>query len=131
MLEVSDGIRARLIAAGFAGGSIWYGLAPENQAYPYFIINHIAGGDENYTSVDTRQELWQVKVVHSNPATAKTNQNNLKAALHRQETNLTVSGYGVMWCRAELPFFYSEDVGNQTIWHAGHRYRIWIHDSTN
>lgn len=130
MLEISDAIRARLTAAGFTAGAIWYGLAPENQAYPYYIINHIAGGDESFTDVDTRNEIWQVKVVHSSPSSAKSGQNSLKAALHKQESNLTVSGYGVMWCRAELPFFFNEDVGEQTIWHAGHRYRIRIHEST-
>lgn len=130
-MDLSAAIISRLVAAGAGTTSnIFFDVAPSGTGNSYFVINYIAGGEENFTNVDTRNEIWQVKAISNSASTARTMQNNARTALHKQESNLSVSGYGVMWCRAELPFFFNEDVGEQTIWHAGHRYRIAIHEST-
>lgn len=130
-MDVSAAIISRLSAAGVApAGGVHFDVAPAGTSYPYIVINYIAGGEENFTAVDTRNEIWQVKAVSNSASAARTLQNSSKNALHKQETNLSVSGYGVMWCRATTPFAIVEDIADQQIYHRGWRFRIVIHEST-
>lgn len=130
-MDLSAAIIARLIAAGAGTSSnIFFDIAPASTAYPYIVVNYIAGGEENFTNVDTRNEVWQVKGISNNASATRTLQNNIRTALHKRESSLSVSGYGVMWCRAELPFAYTEDIADQMIYHKGWRFRIRIHEST-
>lgn len=130
-MDVSAAIISRLSAAGVApAGGAHFDIAPAGTSYPYIVISYIAGGEENFTNVDTRNEVWQVKAISNSASAARLLQNSSKNALHKQESNLSVSGYGVMWCRAETPFAFTEDIGDQQIYHRGWRYRIRVHEST-
>ena len=126
MQSIKEAIRAQLISAAVnSGNAIFDTQAPAGQDYPYVVFQYIAGGDENQTALDSRNELWQVKAVSDNHAAAHTLADAIRAALHRQV--LSVSGWHHLWTVQTDHVWMIEPVAHRQVYHAGATFRIRLY----
>lgn len=126
MDALKQAIRNRLIMAGVNGGTaIFDTRAPMGQAYPFVVFQYVAGGYENLDDLDSRNELWQVKVVTDNHAQAESIAGALHTALHHQ--TLTVTGWQHLWTAQEDQVWMVETAARRQILHAGGLFRIRLH----
>lgn len=126
MDALKQAIRNRLITAGVNGGTgIFDTHAPLGQAYPMVVFQYVAGGYENVDSLDSRNELWQVKAVTEQHSQAATLAEAIRAALHQQ--NLTVTGWRHLWTAQEDHVWLVETVSNRPLYHMGGLFRIRLH----
>lgn len=129
MQVLKQALRNQLISAGVNGGSaIFDSRAPAGQSYPYVLFQYVAGGDENLTALDTRNELWQVKAISDDHDTAHTLATAIRGALHRQ--SLTVTGWRHLWTLHIDPIWLVESLERDQIYHAGGTFRIRLHKSS-
>ena len=129
MQALKKGIRDRLIAASVNDGAdIYDTLAPSGTDYPYIVFQYSGGGDETLSDLDTRNEVWQVKVVTDDHAEAHTIANAIRTALHRQA--LTVTGWEHLWTIHLDPVWMVESVAREQVYHAGGTFRIRLAKSS-
>ncbi len=126
MDALKQAIRTRLITAGVNGGNaIFDTRAPIGQDFPVIVFQYIAGGYENLDTLDTRNELWQVKAVTEEHGQAETLAEAIRAALHQQP--LTLTGWRHLWTAQEDHVWMVESAARRTIYHAGGLFRIRLH----
>ncbi len=127
MDTLKQAIRARLIAAGITD-PIFDTRAPIGQLYPLLVFQYVAGGYDNTDSLDTRNELWQVKAVTTEHEQAETLADSIRAALHQQP--LTITGWRHLWTVQEDHVWMVEAAARRTLYHAGGLFRILLHRYT-
>ena len=125
MQSLKEAIRAQLISEGVNGGAIFDTQAPAGLDYPYVVFQYVAGGDENQSSLDTRNELWQVKVVTDNHEAAHILADAIRAAPHRQ--SLSVTGWHHLWTIQTDHVWMIESVARRQVYHAGGTFRIRLY----
>ena len=122
-MTINTGLIAALKAAAVPGAERTYmGMAIGQPAYPYLVINHIAGGDDNFTPRDSRNEVWQILAVTDNPLTAAAAMEAIRGALHLRP--IVVAGWLCLDVQHELPVYQSDEVGGSIIYLWGGRYRV-------
>gem|GEM_PF-6008415 len=99
-------------------------LAPFGTPFPYIVVQYISGGYDPQTALDTRSELWQVKAVSDNHATAQTIADAIHSALHRHD--LTISGWQTLHMLQTESIWQVEPAQTQPIYHAGGLFRIQL-----
>ena len=126
MQEVAKAIFDELIADGVNGGvDIHQFLAPQKVSYPYIVISLVSSMEDNMTPTDSRQDVFQVKVLTDTPATARTVQAAIRSSLHKAE--LTVTGKTNFGTTVESGFYFVELLADKRIYHAGHDVRVRVH----
>lgn len=124
---IAKGLRTKLIADGTisasVGARVYLENAGEDSALPYVVMSLVSGGSTNDTPRDALDEMWQIKAVAADGATALTLEAALRAALHDQAIS-----YDAPWCHVdcqhEAPFYIIEHADRRQYHHAGGTYRI-------
>ena len=103
---------------------IYRGMAPQNAALPYLIIQLQGGGDDNWTPTESKSYVYSVRAV-SQVSTDEAGDiaEAVHTALHKQA--LTVSGWENYWMAAigDLEVGETDPAGVRR-WHRGQNYRI-------
>lgn len=108
-------------------GAVYRMQAPEAAALPFVVFGLQAGGPENITASDLRDEVYNVQAYARTPALAGSIDAQVSSLLHHG--SLTVSGYTNIWCGRETDLEYTEsEPTGAIIYHAGALYRIRLTD---
>lgn len=107
-----------------AATAIYHASAPDNASFPYIIFNVQAGGPQNITASDLRDNVYNIRAVSSTSMKqAGDIDTAISAALH--DGTLTVTGYTNFWLRRETDFAFSQILPNGTkAYISGGLYRI-------
>jgi hypothetical protein len=118
------------------GGSKIYDHVPQDTAAPYVLI-----GDDTLTEGDTKSANgWEATVtIHcwdyevAGRKSVKTLMGHIFDALHRQESNITVTGFTLVYIHREFEETYqetAEDGANDHYYHGVQRFRALITETT-
>lgn len=125
---VEKAIRTALLANGsitaLTSTRITASIALPGAALPFIVYQHMSGGDDNETPLQSADYLYLVKAVGLD-ATAVTLAGHIRTTLHRK--TLTMDPPFITYnCRQETPVRYPETIERITYWHMGAVYRIRI-----
>lgn len=115
---------AVLTAALSSADAIYADLGPNNAVLPYVIFQHMSGGDENVTQLDSFDVRYMVKVISTSGAEAASIAGLLRDRLHNSEAVMAVTGWGLMRVEHQTIISFTEFEENVKYWHRGGVYRI-------
>lgn len=105
--------------------AIYYQQAPDGASLPYVVFSHQAGGPENITSSDLRNQIVYVRGVARTPTLVNSIDAAISDLLHRQA--LTIAGYTNFWTARESEINLVENEPNTgRVYIAGALYRIRV-----
>jgi len=116
------------LTARLAGtASVYNQIAPRGAAAPYVVFGIQGGGDENITPARFKNLIYSIKAVSTTGMKdAGEIDDEIDALMHGAE--LSVTGWGVMWCMREADYRYTEMTPEgRNIWHVGGTYRIRLY----
>lgn len=115
------------LTTALGGTRIYNRYVQPGTTRPYVVFAHTGGGPENTYPGGLQSDSYLVKAVADSLSAAATLDEHIKAALHAQEANVTVTGYTTLWVRRTEEVQMAEESANgDLIWHYGAYYRVRI-----
>lgn len=127
ILVVDKAVRSALIndatVFGLSDNRVYKTQAPSKVSDPYIVFEYVAGGSENFTSIDSMDLQYRVRAISQNRLEADQLADAIRAALH--EATLT---YDSPWfhvrCQSMDGFRMVDQVENRQYTIVGHEFRI-------
>lgn len=118
---------AALTALLSSATAVYNRRAPQSATLPYVVFFHSGGGPENIYPGSLESVSYMIKAVAETVSEAATIDDAIKAAVHAQESSLSVTGYSTLWLRRtnEVQMVEDGDEGDE-IWHYGAYYKLRI-----
>ena len=109
--------------------AIYYQQAPDGAGLDYAVFSQQAGGPDNITKRDTRNQLYFIRGYSMiGPAKAGSIDAQISTLLHRKAIN--VAGYANFWLARETDLSFVETAPNgNKVWMSGALYRIRLSGS--
>jgi hypothetical protein len=107
-----------------SGSAVYYQQAPDNATLPFVVFSHQAGGPDNITAHNMRNQLVYVRGYASTPATAGSIDAQISNLIHKHA--LSVSGYTNFWTVRETDVYPPPEQlpNNERVYSAGAVYRV-------
>ena len=106
-----------------------YSYVPQDSEYPYVRLGDITV--ETYDTVGEQKQRYDVDIHAFDRSAASTEViegivTDIQAALHRQESNIAVTGYNMVLARHSNTQVFQQGEPNDRYWHAVSRYEFII-----
>lgn len=128
--DIYTGLRTALAAdssiiSALGGTAIYAQHAPPNQARPYIILQHMAGGDTNEDQGQPIDVRVMVKCVSDTGAQAGTIATLIRNRLHGYDTSLNLgTAFEAYRVQHTVPISFTETLDRVNFYHQGGTYRI-------
>lgn len=108
-----------------APGGVWNSLAPQDTRAPY-VVFQVMSKVEDYFAYLKRgaQAIYMVKAVSQSPWPKEAATIDTQIDTLLQDAALSITGFGLLWCRRESDLYLMEDVGGEVYQHQGGLYRV-------